>query len=129
MTTMTAKPSPRPRPALVSAHPGPPIPAAAVKIAHRGGAYYFYVTTGAQSWEGVLQAPNAEVAFLEAFREIRCCNAHAGGVLRALTTFGPASRVWQYADDLAAIGCLIERPKFVDLPLMRAAAAGLGRVP
>lgn len=125
MTTMTAKPSPRPRPAPVSAHPGPLIPAVAVKVAYRGGVYCFHVTTGAQSWEGVLEAPNAEVAFLEVFREIRCCNAHAGGAVRALTTFGPDSCVWQYADDLAAIGCLIERPKFVDLPLMRAASAGL----
>jgi ribonuclease HI len=120
---MAPKPVPLPQRTPVAPAATPPIPSVAVKIAARGGTYFFCAATQTRSWRGSVSAANRSTALLEIFSALRS----SLGVtrIRALLSLPPDSRVWRHVADFAAIGCLVERASYYDHALAEAAREGL----
>jgi ribonuclease HI len=121
-------PLPRPRPRRVDLAFAQPRSVESIAIdvveSHRG---YCYVAVSAhRSWSGIVAAPNAEVAVLNAIDGI-CAEHPEHQRIRFVACVGSASPLWRYAGQIctAATDWWLERPSHTDRSLVELAAAEL----
>lgn len=125
-------PLPRPRPRRVDLAFAQPrsVESIAIDVAESHLGYYYYVAVSAhRSWSGVVVAPNAEVAVLNAIDEI-CAEHPEHQRIRFVACVGSASPLWRYAGQIytAATDWWLERPTHTDRSLVERAAAELESV-
>jgi ribonuclease HI len=123
---MSNKPVARPRPQPPPPPPPPLFPTVAVKIANRDGILYYCATDGMKSWSGAASAPTREAVLVDVFGDV--C-ADVDGPIRFVISVLPTNRIWRHINELqTALGCLVERARLGDQPLMDEAADRLNEL-
>ncbi|GAA2435946.1 hypothetical protein GCM10009856_53610 [Mycolicibacterium llatzerense] len=121
-------PLPRPQPRrtdLAFAQPRP-VESIVIDVAESHLGHCYVAVSAQRSWSGVVAAPNAEVAVLNAIDEI-CAQRPEQQRIRFVACVGSGSPLWRYAGQIwtAATDWWIERPSHADRSLVERAAAEL----
>lgn len=124
---MMPKPQQRPRRIDVTPAPTHRIATVAIAVRHASDGVFRYHAVGAdQRWSGQVDAPNKEVAIVDAMAAIRASAPEMDRV-RFLVSLQATSPLWRQTDEIAALlpGASVEWPRATGLSLMEAARAGL----
>lgn len=123
---MVPKPQARPQRVDLAVAEPLPVESIAIDVAATDAGYLYGAVSGIRSWTGLVSAPSAEVAALDAIERI-CTDFPERQRLRFLLNIGNGSPIWQYAEQIAAAttNWWIERPTRPFRPLAGAATAYL----
>ena len=91
----------------------------------RGSAIRYSACSHEQRWTGSVRADSVETAILDVIRRVR--EESATERLRFLVPAPPRSMLWALRDEIALLipGACLDRPRFTDEQLVRAAYEGL----
>ncbi len=123
---VTPLPCPRPRPVHLAFAQPRPVESIVIDVAASHLGYCYAAVSAQSSWSGVVAAPNADVAVLNAIDEI--CAAHPEHQrIRFVACVGSGSPLWHHAGQIctAATDWWIERPAHADRSLVERAATQL----
>lgn len=95
----------------------------------RGSAIRYSACSDEHRWTGSVRADSVETAILDVIRRVR--EESATERLRFLVQAPPRSMLWALRDEIALLipGAHLDRPRFTDEQLVRAAYEGLRVVP
>ena len=124
--SVTPLPRPQPRRADLAFAQPRPVESIVIDVAESHLGYCYVAVSTQRSGSGVVAAPNAEVAVLNAIDEI-CAQHPEQQRIRFVACVGSGSPLWRYAGQIwtATTDWWIERPSHADRSLVERAAAQL----